>query len=482
MTTPALPAPQPVTARRRVVFGLFNADGWIWASVKALFWFVVIIVMLGYIPDRAYYLTVQRTVDVGLLAWSPVNLCPPENETLPCPAPAGATLPWHPGPAEVSLPAPRTDGAAALIGQVFLFVGGSDGSVAKADTYVSHTTGTGNIGAWTAGPALPEARADAAYVVVGNTLYVMGGFDIDGKPTSTVFSLTLANDGTIGEWKVEDVLALPSPRAGASAVPVSDGIVLMGGTDGTAPTRSVWKSQQALTAGSPLEAWMDQQPLVEENMDGYAAHVGDVIFLVGGTNAQGEVVASVQQGLVGGPKTTTADPNAIVEPWAVSAQTNLPSPRTDESGFTANGVIYVQGGSDGTGLLTETLWATPDANGIIAEWHHLAQTDLGEGLEGASAVAWGSHAFLFGGTTASGPTNGVARTSLAPQEPFFQLGMLGATIPALKLDGEIGQQIGYLNAATVGGINFIILILIGYLYAHPDKVRAFMAKRRRKKD
>ena len=128
MAQTALPAPQHVTARRRAFFGLFSADGWPWAIVKALFWFVVIIVMLGYIPDRAYYFTVQRTVDVGVLAWSPVNLCPPENETLPCPVPAGATLPWFPGPGEVSLPAPRTDGSAGIIGQTYIFAGGSDGA------------------------------------------------------------------------------------------------------------------------------------------------------------------------------------------------------------------------------------------------------------------------------------------------------------------------------------------------------------------
>ena len=124
MAQTALPAPQHVTARRRAFFGLFNADGWPWAIVKALFWFVVIIVMLGYIPDRAYYFTVQRTVDVGVLGWSPVNLCPPENQTLPCPVPAGATLPWYPGPGEVSLPAPRTDGSAGLIGQTYRLRGG----------------------------------------------------------------------------------------------------------------------------------------------------------------------------------------------------------------------------------------------------------------------------------------------------------------------------------------------------------------------
>jgi hypothetical protein len=209
--------------------------------------------------------------------------------------------------------------------------------------------------------------------------------------------------------------------------------------------------------------------------------VGDVIFLMGGTNDKGQVVATVQMGHVGGPNTTTADPSAIVDPWAVSAQTNLPGPRTNMSGFTANGVLYVQGGSDGVGPRTETLWTTPDANGIIPGWQHMPATDLGVGVEGSAGLASGSHAFIFGGTTPDGPTAGVARTNLAPQEPFFQLGILGATIPGLKLDGEIGQQIGYLNAATVGAVNFILLIAVGWGFAHKERVRAFIENRRRKR-
>ena len=70
---------------------------------------------------------------------------------------------------------------------------------------------------------------------------------------------------------------------------------------------------------------------------------------------------------------------------------------------------------------------------------------------------------------------------MAPQTPFFQLGLLGATIPGLKLDGEIGQQIGYLNAATVGAVNFILLILIGWGFAHKERVREFVAERRRRR-
>jgi hypothetical protein len=479
MAQTALPAPKHAV-RRRVVFGMFDADGWPWAVVKALFWFVAIITLLGWIPDRAYYFTVGRTVELWPLApfmqVPVVSLCPAENETLPCPAPAGATLPWQPAPSEVNLPKVTTGAAAAVIGTTYIVAGGSDGTTATADTWISHVVGDGNLDTWSAGPALPEPRSDAAYVAVGPTLYVIGGYDAAGKPTTTAFSLTIENDGTIGDWTPVAALELPAPRAGASAVTVSDGIVLLGGTDGTAATKDVWKNQ-ADTKGK-FGAWTVQSPLFEANMDGFAAHVGDVITLVGGTNDQGQAVATVQQGLVGGPEAPEDDPNQIVALWRASAQTNLPGPRTDMSGFASNGVIYVQGGSDGVSPRTETFWAQPDAEGEIPAWTHLAQSDLGVGLAGSAGVVNGPYAFLFGGTTPDGPTAGIARTYLAPQAPFFQAGILGATVPGLQLQGEIGQQIGYLNAAGVGTVNFILLLLIGWAFNHKPQIRGWVERRR----
>ena len=98
-----------VPRRRRALFGLLDADGWGWAFVKAFFWFIVIIFLLGYIPDRAYYFTVNQTLDLGILAWSPVNLCPPTNKNLPCPPPFGAVVPWEESPQHILLPSPPAD-------------------------------------------------------------------------------------------------------------------------------------------------------------------------------------------------------------------------------------------------------------------------------------------------------------------------------------------------------------------------------------
>ena len=81
----------------------------------------------------------------------------------------------------------------------------------------------------------------------------------------------------------------------------------------------------------------------------------------------------------------------------------------------------------------------------------------------------GPNAFLVGGRTGDAVRPARRPGNLAPQAPFFQLGLVGAAVPALKIEGEIGQQLGYLNAAGAGTVNFIMLIVIGWAYAHKER-------------
>ena len=138
-----------IVPRKRALFGLLDADGWAWAGVKAFVWLVIIILLLGYIPDRAYYFTVNRTIDLGVLAWSPVNLCSSENEALPCPPPRGSVTAWHQSPDKLALKGPRTDGTAVQLGTKILFIGGSDGTTAQKDVWVATLSGVGNFDSWT---------------------------------------------------------------------------------------------------------------------------------------------------------------------------------------------------------------------------------------------------------------------------------------------------------------------------------------------
>ena len=150
------------------------------------------------------------------------------------------------------------------------------------------------------------------------------------------------------------------------------------------------------------------------------------------------------------------------------------------AGFTANGSLYLIGGSDGTSPKSEVYWAVPDANGNLAGgWSHLPVMDLpAGGLQGGQAVQTGSGVFVIGGQTSGGILKSSIRASTAPQEPFFQLGIAGAVVPALQIPGEVGQQLGYLSAAGAGTLDFIILALIGWAYAHRPTISAWWSRRR----
>lgn len=477
MAQPALGAGTAVP-RRRALFGLLDAEGWGWASIKAFAWLILIIFILGYLPDRGYYLTVGRTVDLGVLAWSPINLCPPTNETLPCPAPVGALVPWEHSPSQVALPEARTDGAVIQVGSQILYIGGSDGTTAKASVFVARTVGTGNFDTWAKGPDLPEPRTDASVAFVAGSIYVIGGTDAAGKPSSTVFVQTPdSQTGDLKAWTTAATLALPEARTQAAIAVTPDGILLIGGRNADGPVKTTWKTK--LDTKGVLGAWTTEASLFVPQTDGTAVVIGDFVWLYGGSDAAGPVGA-VQRGSFGkvAAEGFPVNPDAgKVTRWDISNAANLPVARTDAAGWGANGAIYLAGGDDGKGSKPEVYWAIPTTAGDVPEWKHLAVSDLpAAGLKGASAVITGPNVVLVGGTSGSTVLASSARANTAPLSPFFQLGLVGATVPGLKIDGEIGQQLGYLNAAGIGTVDFILLILVGWAFAHKAQARSIIAR------
>ena len=469
MAQRALP---PGAVRRRTAFGLLDADGWSWAGLKALFWFLLILFLLAYVPDRAYYFTVAPTIDVGFNAISPINFCPAENRDLPCPAPAGAVVPWEQSPPELALPEGRAAGGAFNSGENLYLIGGrtADGAT---QSVLATIVEDGNLAAWSEGPALPEPRSDGTVVALAGTPYVIGGRDANGVPLSTVLRGTI-EEGVLTGWEAIDALALPTALAGHVAVPTANGIVVIGGRGADdVPTSTVY-SAQLNAAGTELGAWQEltELQLPEPRADGSAIVSGGSIYVLGGEGPEGvsDRVFYLEVDSEGHPAVDDATGRPFG--WGVSVGQaeaySLPEPRARHSTFTNSGAIYVVGGSGPDGAIQATnYWAVPEVeDGTIPEWRVSDETNLIEPRAEAASAAIGSHVFVIGGDTAAGPSASMERAQLAPALPFFRLGLFGLTVPALSIKGEIGQQLGYAVAAGVGTGNLIVLILIGIAYSH----------------
>lgn len=480
--------PGATAPRRRVFFGLLDAGGWAWATLKAGSWFVAIIILMAYLPDRALYATIQPTIEVGVplqtfhrnLNVTPINLCPARNETLPCPAPLGAVLPWQPNPPELGLPQPRTDATVIAAGLETLLVGGTDGTAPQATVFATLFRADGNIDAWREAAPLPAPRSGAAGAFFGGTAYVFGGRGADGRPTTTVFAGTPdPASGRVEAWEEAQDLALPEPLADATAVVSAEGIFLVGGRNAEGPVSSVWRAPLDARTGG-LRPWEPNAGLPEARADATAALLGTHLFVYGGEDAAGPTTrvfrgaigeADEQAGSIVGWYVPTAD---------LVAATDLPAAHRGAIGFVANGILYYVGGEGSDGRL---LWNVPDAEGNLTGWMTEPASNLpaGLGLAGSVAVISGSNVFLVGGTSNEVPTHGLARANLAPPLPFFQVGLFFVTVPALGIGGEVGLQLSYLVAAGVATTNFVLLVLIGYAFNHRAQTRALWERVRNRR-
>jgi hypothetical protein len=479
--------------RRRAALGLFDADGWTWAGLKATFWFLFIIFMLGVVPNWAYFFTVSNTIQVGYNFAPIVNWCPADNEGLPCPAPSGSTLPWQPSPEELALAPGRSGSVIYQSGSNVYLIGGTTASGATADVLVTTATTDeeeqldGNITPWADGPALPEPRADAAIGVYAGIPYILGGLDASGAPTDTVYKGVL-DEGVLIDWELADgtdgtdALTMPQPVSGASVVPGTSGFALLGGRDiNGEPTDGVHVAWVEIdSTNGRLLAWepLDGLALPEARTDAVAATVGNYLYLVGGEGPDGATDTVFRLEME--DRELAVDEVGETLPWAVAPDDQvLPEARTDAVPFASSGAVYVIGGFNEAGEpQTSQYWATVDtSSGNFADgWQRLDQTDLPVATADAPIAGLGANAFIFGGQTADGITDGSLRAGLSPDAPFFQLGIAGATIPGLAIEGEVGQQLGYINAMTVGMMNFIFLIGLGVAFSRPEASKRVLVK------
>ncbi len=474
----------PGAIRRRTVFGLLDADSWKWASIKAMFWFLLVIFLQGYVPDRAYYFTVSPTVDLGFNAISPVNLCPAENDRgdrkMPCPVPAGAILPWDASPPELALPEGRTSALVYTSGSTLYLIGGETASGATASVISTDVSEDGNLSIWTDAPALPSPRSHATVLNLAGVPYVIGGLDASGQPTQTVYVGTI-DQGNLTGWTESADLALPVALSDAVGTSTAGGLYLFGGRTADGLSDKVWLNALDATTAK-LGTWVEQTQLVlpEPRAEATIANTGASVYILGGVGPNGVTNLVYYLGLDTKGLPAINAKTQLPFGWGVSvnqsASAALPEPRAGATTFVNSGAIWVLGGRGFDNKVTNTAWwAVPNsADGTISRWSDLDPTDLLEPRTGASVAAIGSHVFVTGGANDTGLLNTSLRSDLAPRSPYFRLGLFGVTVPALSIKGEIGQQLGYIIAGSASLGNLVLLIIIGWMYSHkPETFRFF---------
>jgi N-acetylneuraminic acid mutarotase len=264
--------------------------------------------------------------------------------------------PGSPWTSATSLPVPRFEGKAAVVGGKVLYVGGITGVIDdqasaresdRVDVYDPATR------AWTSGPSLPadSAKHHLALAVIDDRLYVLGGFNgiIGGADAAGVFTPSAATFVLDqGAWK--RLADQPVARGSASAE-VIDGIIYVAGGGVTEPD-----ARTDLYAYDPAhDSWLARRPVptAREHVASCAID-GKLLVLGGWAGEDKHVVGAVE----------SYDPKA--DAWTTLP--DLPTPRGGLGAVVVNGACVAVGGETWAGPLPGTFAAVESLDVARGAW------------------------------------------------------------------------------------------------------------------
>lgn len=253
-----------------------------------------------------------------------------------------------------SLPEPRSHMASAAIGLNMYVIGGETVAGVDNQVLVYHTINH----TWEEAAAKPTAVSDATAVALFGIIYVPGGRQADGQPTSLVEAYSPTNNS----WHT--VQSLPHPIAGGLALSDGSLLYLIGGWDGREYLNSTYVYDPV------ADGWQPLPPMSQARARLAGGVVKGQLFAVGGENGQTELAVCEY-----------FDPAAAA--W--NSCPDMLSPRAGAGGASVVNKLYIIGGmSAGQVVLfsevfepTEATWRIVNTPTLGAgNWHDLGVTNV----------------------------------------------------------------------------------------------------------
>jgi len=289
------------------------------------------------------------------------------------------------------MPHMRANFCATVVGEFVVVIGGNyptDGNFTKLDEIdVARFHADGSLDAWQVVGHAPSPVTECTAGANGSTLYVIDGIYDDASKVGRVFSADLASDGTLpaladvgplpaGMDAFDDVAFFAAGKMWATTARLSGSCGLISGP-------GTWTEMDFLSEFRGRPQWS----YATTNGTTYAYVIGGY----SGADAGNVVLASGS-----GAKIDTTGPTGGV------SVTDLPQPTTFGMAASADDFVFVIGGRGGifTGTpRTEVYSAQTGTGGALGAWS--AQTQLPSPRTNAAAVVAGKFLYVLGGANAS---------------------------------------------------------------------------------
>eukprot|EP01116_Phalansterium_solitarium_P005744 TRINITY_DN176_c0_g1_i9.p1 TRINITY_DN176_c0_g1~~TRINITY_DN176_c0_g1_i9.p1 ORF type:complete len:895 (-),score=-46.15 TRINITY_DN176_c0_g1_i9:189-2873(-) len=224
-------------------------------------------------------------------------------------------------------------------------------------------------------PDLPVTLSFFGTAVLNSEIFVAGGLDANGVPSSAVFKLNC--DG----WS--QVSSLAVARSGLSLVVLQNFLYAIGGTDGTMPLDIV----ERYDAGTCV--WSLVAPMVQPRSNFGSAVRDSLIYVLGGASVMNSSMLINDAPLVDcKPLSQVEVYDPTLDQWTIT--TNMPTPRCRFAAVTFNGVILSVGGMDTNKISAAVEYLYPNMTWASA-------SSLQDGIMDHALVATTNASFVFNG-------------------------------------------------------------------------------------
>jgi N-acetylneuraminic acid mutarotase len=272
------------------------------------------------------------------------------------------------------------------------------------------TDSSGNESDWQRAPTLEVARSENPAVVLGDTIYTMGGLVSNPEGTGATDSVERFQ---VGSEAWESVSPLPTGRHHSMAVALDGRIYHLGGMDGSGfnPVATSWVLD-------PGEGWIEIADLPEPVGAGAAVVLDGTIYIVGGVTR--------------GTGLFAYDPTGDF--WESLAEMTQPREHVAAVGFERK--LWVLGGRWGEEMLNTVEVFDP----ITGTWS--SGPTMAEARSGFGATVVGERIVVAGGEVFS-PTRALTSTEILTED---------AWLPAEPLPNPLHG----VSLVTVGELIYVI--------------------------
>jgi hypothetical protein len=230
----------------------------------------------------------------------------------------------------------------------------------------------GSVGKWTSQAPLPVALGGITGGAVGNVIVLAGG-DTGHVIGDTSYSAVVQDDGSIAAWKTWGTIGHPRMHAGSFVV--GNTIYVLGGFQDP----SVWSDSVKATVqpDGTVSAWTAAGQLPGPRSHFSVSRVGNYVYMAGG------LAISAYQNPPGLTDVSRAELAADGTLGGWTPMTALPVALATHASFVYGGYLYVAGGiylGSVTANQEKRVWRTPiDATGALGKWEQVASLQIARG-------------------------------------------------------------------------------------------------------